>query len=327
MAANAEKAFSRTWVCWQSSKTFIDLPKYVMRVLIAIAQYQQGTYLPTYSTISYARITDVTRIGKADISHAIARLKEDGFIEVIRRTSKGTCYRLNPPPYAHDEEVAYVPNSVAEPPNSQVVLAHNSSVGNADNLSVGDGAQPIKNVINEITNQQEYANPGEVDPGFQALWRAWPAKRKQTEAEEMYSRVVACGVGAEMLLSIAEDYVRGFEGDYRFVPGLARWLDPDDIGGWIEGMREKRAQRRAALLRTVSDEELQAALAACDAKYAQLLKASEEDPFGSSDGRYTNRDKAYSYFVRHRQRAQDAVTRGKLDAAGLVDVKHLSAFD
>jgi len=327
MAANAEKAFSRTWVCWQSSKTFIDLPKYVMRVLIAIAQYQQGTYLPTYSTISYARIIDVTRIGKADVSHAIARLKEDGFIEVIRRTSKGTCYRLNPPPYAHDEEVVCVPNSVVEPPNPQVVLAPNSSVGIADNLAVGDVTQPIKNVINERTNQQEYASSGETDSGFRALWRAWPVKRKQAEAEEMHSRVIAYGVNANVLLSIAEDYVRGFEGDYRFVPGLTRWLDPDDIGGWVEAMKEKRAQRRAALLRTVSDEELQAALADCDAKYAQLLKASNEDPFGTSDGRYTNRDKAYSYFVRHRQRAQDAITCDKLDVAGLVDVKHLSAFD
>ncbi|MDD5894067.1 MAG: hypothetical protein PUC67_06975, partial [Coriobacteriaceae bacterium] len=75
-------------------------------------------------------------------------------------------------------------------------------------------------------------------------------------------------------------------------------------------MKEKRAHGRTARLCAVSDEEPQAALAACDAKYVQLLKVSEEDPFGTSDGRYANRDKAYSYFVRHRQCAQDAVTCG-----------------
>lgn len=108
-----------------------------------------------------------------------------------------------------------------------------------------------------------------------------------------------------MLLAIAQEYKRSFDRDSRYFPQLARWLNPDDVGGWIESYEGRRARKREDLLRPVDDEALQEALACTDERFKVLLEKAREDPRGDEGGYGDNQSRVYSYFISHRTNARN----------------------
>ena len=329
MTSGKDKAFSRVWHVWQENPLYRKLPARALRVLTALAQFQEGSCLPTRVTVSYKRLCGITGLEKPDVSRAVKALADAGFVRKLWTGSRGTCYELRCPERAF-AGVGSEDNPVGARDNPGVVAAGNSGVGVESNYEVGDSHQPIKNPPRSEVNSTNQQGPGtSVNPeGFMELWRMWPNRNGSRErASEIYARLVEAGITPQVLISIAEEYKQGFNSDPRYYPQLARWLNPDDVGGWCEPYIGKRARKRREVLDSASDNDLQEALERVDARFKDLRQQAHEDPDGLADGYYDNQTIAYSYFIRYRTEACDELAREPLEAAGFIDIAQLPAFD
>lgn len=328
MATGKDKAFSRVWLVWQESPAYRKLPARAMRVLTALAQFQEGSCLPTRVTMSYKRLCEITGLEKPDISRAVKVLADAGFIRKLWTGSRGTCYELRCPDFM--PRVGEYDNPVGAQDNPEVGSCDNPGVGVRSNYGVGDIHQPIKNPLtNESNNFNQQGMRAIADSdGFTQLWRSWPNHNgSRPQAYEIYARLIETGVDPQVLASIAEEYKQGFRSDSRYFPQLARWLNPDDIGGWCELYTERLAWKRREILYDASSDDLRDALSRADTHFRDLCQRADDDPHGLADSGYDNETVAYSYFIRHWEDACDEFVRGPLEAAGFVDIAHLPDFD
>ena len=328
MTSGRERAFSRVWLVWQEGPAYRKLPARALRVLTALAQFQEGSCLPTRVTVSYRWISEATGLGKPDISRAVKALSEAGFIRKLWSSGRGTCYELTCPACGN-EGAGAGDNPVGACGNPEVVYRGNARVAFGNNPEVGGCRQPIKNPpIREINNPNQQGEAPADPEGFAELWRLWPNRNgSRAQASAVFARLLEAGIRPRLLISIAEEFKRGFDADFRYFPQLARWLDPDDVGGWCELFREKRARRRSALLEDATEDDLWEALERIDARFHDLRQRAREDPRGSVDGYYDNQTVAQSYFIRHQAEARDELTREALEADGLIDIALLPAVN
>lgn len=156
----------------------------------------------------------------------------------------------------------------------------------------------------------------------------WPNHNgSRPKASQIHARLIEAGIDPQVLVSIAEEYKRDFHADSKFFPQLARWLNPDDIGGWCELYTERRTWKRREILDAASNDDLREALAEIDARFQDLCRRAADNPRGLADGGYDNETVAYSYFTGHWEDACDEFVREPLEAAGFVDIALLPAFD
>ena len=329
MVSGKDRAFSRVWLVWQESPPYRKLPARALRVLTALAQFQEGSCLPTRVTISYRRLCETTGLEKPDVSRAVKALSTAGFIRKLWTSNKGTCYELICPACVH-EGVGSENNSIGAVDNPGIGNSGNLGVGHERNCKVGDIHQPIKKpLISETNNTNQQESGPFVNPeGFTELWRMWPNRNGSRErASEVFKRLIEAGIKPRTLISIADEYKREFYADLRYYPQLVRWLNPDDIGGWCEPYMDRRARKRREILDDASDDDLREALARIDARFRDLWQRACEDPHGLVDGDYDNATIAQSYFARHWQEACDEFVQGPLEAAGFIDIALLPSFD
>lgn len=329
MATGKDKAFSRVWLVWQENPTYRKLPARTLRVLTALAQFQEGSCLPTRVTVSYKRLCEMTGLEKPDVSRAVRALADAGFVRKLWTGSRGTCYELRCPDFIPAGVGGY-DNPVGTHDNPEVGSRDNLGVGTEDNCRVGDTRQPIKNPLtNESNNSIQQGMRATADSdGFTQLWRSWPNRNGlRPQAYEVYARLIEAGVDSQVLVSIAEEYKQSFRSDSRYFPQLARWLNPDDIGGWCELYAERRAWKRREILDDASSDDLQEALAKVDARFRDLRRRAYDDPRGMTESGYDNETVEYSYFTQHWEDACDAFVREPLEAAGFIDIALLPAFD
>ena len=328
MAAGKDKAFSRVWLVWQESPAYRKLPARTLRVLTALAQFQEGNCLPTRVTVSYKRLCEMTGLGKPDVSRAVKALADAGFVRKLWIGARGTCYELMCPDCS-SMGVGSGNNPIGARDNSEVVGSDSSGVGVRCNCEVGGCYQPIKNPLtSEVNNSNQQGLEASADPeGFTELWRMWPNRNgSRLQASESYVRLIEAGIKPQMLISIAGEFKRGFHADPKYFPQLARWLNPDDIGGWCEPYMDRRARKRREILDGASDDDLREALAKIDARYQDLWQRACENPHELADGGFENQDIAHSYFVRNWSEACDEFVQEPLKAAGFIDIATLPAF-
>lgn len=328
MISGKDRAFSRVWLAWQESPSYRKLPARALRVLTALAQFQEGSCLPTRVTVSYRRLCETTGLEKPDVSRAVKALADTGFIRKLWSGNKGTCYELMCPLPAHGG-VGLENNPVGVDDNPRIGHGGNSGVGYEGNSKVGDIHQPMKNhLISVSKNADQQESGSSVDPeGFTELWRMWPNRNgSRDRASEVFTMLVHAGIEPQMLISIADEYKRDFNADQRYYPQLVRWLNPDDIGGWCELYMDRRARKRREILDGASDDDLREALARIDARFQDLWHRACENPRESADGGFENQDIAHSYFVRNWSEACDEFVRGPLEAAGFIDIATLPTF-
>lgn len=329
MATGKDKAFSRVWLVWQESPTYRKLPARTLRVLTALAQFQEGSCLPTRVTVSYRRLCEMTGLDKPDVSRAVRALADAGFVRKLWTSSKGTCYELRCPD-CMPAGVGEYDNPVGVHDFPGVGHCDNLGVGVDHNCAVGDAHHPIKNpLINESNSSNQQRMRATVDSdGFTRLWRSWPNHNgSRSQAYEIYARLVDAGIDPLVLASIADEYKQEFYADPRYYPKLARWLNPDDIGGWCEPYMERQARKRSEILDHATKDDLQDALERIDARFHDLRQHACEDPRGLVNDYQDNQSVAESYYSQHWKEARDEFAREPLKAAGFVDVALLPAFD
>ena len=271
----------------------------------------------------------MTGLEKPDVSRAVKALADAGFVRKLWTGSKGTCYELRCPDFML-VGVGPENNSVGAYDNPGVGSSDNLGVGLERNCEVGDTRQPIKNPLtNESDNSnQQRSKPSLDSDGFTQLWRMWPNHNgSRSQASEIHTRLIESGIKSQTLISIAEEYKRDFRADSRYFPQLARWLNPDDIGGWCEPYMDRRARKRRDILDDASNDDLQEALAKIDARFQDLCQRACDDPRELTDNGYDNEAVAHSYFTWHWEDACDEFVREPLEAAGFIDVALLPAFD
>ena len=329
MTVSKEKAFSRVWLIWQESPSYRKLPARALRVLTALAQFQEGSCLPTRVTVSYRRLCEMTGLDKPDVSRAVRALADDGFVRKLWTGNRGTCYELRRPDCML-AGVGEYDNPVGAHDNPGAGSCDNLGVGVEHNSGVGDTNHPIKSPLtNESNNSSQQRTEPSVDSdGFKQLWRMWPNHNgSRPQAYEIYAKLVDAGIDPLVLASIAEEYKQGLYVDPRYYPKLARWLNPDDIGGWCELYKERLAWKRREILDDASSDDLREALAKADAHFQDLCRIAEDDPRGLADSGYDNETVAYSYFIKHWEDACNEFVREPLAAAGFIDIAFLPAFD
>ena len=298
-------------------------------MLTALAQFQEGSCLPTRVTVSYKRLCEITGLEKPDVSRAVRALADAGFARKLWIGSRGTCYELRCPDFM-PEGVGEYGNPVGVHDNPEVGVSDNLGVGSESNFEVGDIHQPIKNPLTKESDNsnQQRSKPSLDSDGFTQLWRMWPNHNgSRPQASQIHARLIEAGIDPQVLASIAEEYKQSFHSDSRYFPQLARWLNPDDIGGWCEVYTERLVWKRREILDDASSDDLRDALARVDTHFQDLCRSADDDPRGLADSGYDNETVAYSYFIRHWEDACDEFVREPLEAAGFVDIAHLPAFD